>query len=116
MSDAKLEPCPHCGGNPYFSDWEWKDDRRYASMEIKCCASIEATLGWKRAREMTPDQIGYALKAAAVEEWNARYDEEKDDLRAQLRTARNDALEEAAKEADRLGQEWWATKLRAMKE
>ena len=45
-----------------------------------------------------------------------KYEREVGHLRAQLRTAKNDALEEAAKEADRLGQEWWATKLRAMKE
>lgn len=71
-NEQKLEGCPHCGGTPSFSRWEWRDERRYIGMAPECCTVLSASIGWQRARDMPDKEKESALREILVREWNTR--------------------------------------------
>lgn len=69
-----LLPCPFCGSEPSFQGdgSSWVDERRYVSMQLGCCVSMSADVGWGRAHKMTPQQIEAELRERLTAQWNQR--------------------------------------------
>lgn len=75
-SNITLLPCPFCGNVPSFTGVEDRDDRRYMEMELECCVTMTASIGYGRFRSMTPAEIKDDLTRQLVEQWNRRHIEE----------------------------------------
>lgn len=69
---SELKPCPHCGGQPYFSEVEEKDDRRYMQIELTCCATYTQAIGWGKYKSMSESEIKNYLTEGVTEQWNNR--------------------------------------------
>lgn len=71
---SNILPCPFCGGQPWFSGdaARWKDENRYVELNLECCAIMNQTIGWQRAREMTVAERTNELKIRLIEIWNKR--------------------------------------------
>ena len=79
MSTLELKPCPHCGSQPWFSDVQNMDERRYEEKKLECCAVYSASIGWRRYKDMTAQAIDAELTADLIEQWNKRYEPEGDE-------------------------------------
>ena len=66
----ELLPCPFCGNTPSISEPEWRDDNRYYAMDISCCSTLEVSIGWIFARNLTEQQRKEHLDYRALKEWN----------------------------------------------
>lgn len=75
-SNFTLLPCPFCGNVPFFSSVEARDDGRYMAMDLVCCVTMTASIGYGRFRNMTPAEIKDDLTHQLVEQWNRRHTEE----------------------------------------
>ena len=71
MSDI-FSPCPFCGSAPTLSDVEERDDRRYMVMELGCCSTMTASIGYGRFKDMTHEEIRNELIDKLAEKWNSR--------------------------------------------
>lgn len=65
-------PCPFCGETPSISEVEDRDDRRYMAMELECCVTMSAEIGYGRYRSMTAAAINDYLVSRLADQWNVR--------------------------------------------
>jgi hypothetical protein len=75
VSDS-IKTCPFCGDTPWFEGdaADWQDDCRYVQLTLKCCVTMTAAIGWKRAREITVEARTTEMQSNLIDRWNARYD------------------------------------------
>lgn len=70
--ETPVKPCPFCGSQPRFSDVEYIDDRRYVQMELECCVTMSAVLGYQKYSGMTDKAIHAVLTDRLTKHWNIR--------------------------------------------
>jgi len=70
----ELKPCPFCGGQPHFEGdaSKWRDESRYVELSLVCCATMNESIGWRRARDMQPQERDQELRDRLATAWNRR--------------------------------------------
>jgi hypothetical protein len=79
-SPAKLSKCPFCGDIPAFSNYELKDDNRYAKMTLECCIRMSASIPYGQFRLMTNEQIDRKLRSELLAQWENRAPADESDV------------------------------------